>query len=68
MFVNVSSSTGRYAQLAGLAASARSVSDVRLTGRYRNRVASTKLVLNPTFKELEEADMDIMVGTVEITS
>ncbi len=52
--------------LAGLAASAAlAVSDVPFNGPVSEvRVARVngKLVLNPTFKELEEADMDIMVG------
>ncbi|MGI6520296.1 MAG: polyribonucleotide nucleotidyltransferase [Fermentimonas sp.] len=52
--------------LAGLAASAAlAVSDVPFNGPVSEvRVARVngKLMLNPTFKELEEADMDIMVG------
>jgi polyribonucleotide nucleotidyltransferase len=52
--------------LAGLAASAAlAVSDVPFNGPVSEvRVARVngQLVLNPTFKELEKADMDIMVG------
>src|SRR5690554_1066801 len=52
--------------LAGLAASAAlAVSDIPFNGPISEvRVARIdgKLVVNPTFKELEKADMDIMVG------
>ena len=52
--------------LAGLAASAAlAVSDIPFNGPISEaRVARIdgKLVINPTFKELEKADMDIMVG------
>ena len=52
--------------LAGLAASAAlAVSDIPFNGPISEaRVAriNGKLVVNPTFKELEKADMDIMVG------
>ena len=55
--------------LAGLAASAAlSVSDVPFNGPISEvRVARIdgKLMINPTFKELEEADIDIIVGATE---
>jgi polyribonucleotide nucleotidyltransferase len=55
--------------LAGLAASAAiSVSDVPFNGPISEaRVARIegKLVLNPTFSELEKADIDIMVGATK---
>ena len=70
VFVNVilfsSNSEDMPDALAGLAASAAlAVSDIPFNGPISEaRVARIdgKLVVNPTFKELESADMDIMVG------
>ncbi len=70
VFVNVilfsSNSEDMPDALAGLAASAAlAVSDIPFNGPISEvRVAriNGQLVVNPTFKELEKADMDIMVG------